>query len=110
MKMTELPGGDNPYASPQAEVPAEVSLEDQRRIEEAARRLVQERQDRSISIQIFVTGILGCLSPIVLIYGLIFLLRRPGPFPLKGLAIAGAVLHGVWSALLALAVAAGALG
>ena len=40
----------------------------------------------------------------IAIYGIIFLLRRPYAFPLKGLAIAGTVLHCAWTALLTLSI------
>jgi predicted RNA-binding Zn-ribbon protein involved in translation (DUF1610 family) len=70
---------------------------------EAARRYSAEKQDRSTAIQIFATSMFGCFSPIVVIYGIVFLLRRPYPFPCKGLAIAGTVIHGCWSMFLILA-------
>ena len=66
-------------------------------VEEAAKRLIAEKQDKTISIQIFVTSLIGCFSPIIFIYGIVFLMRRPYPFPRKGLAIAGTVIHGFWS-------------
>lgn len=75
-------------------------------VAEAARRLVEEKQDKSTSIQIFVTSLLGCFSPIIVIYGLVFLLRRPYPFPCKGLAIAGTVIHGLWTLVLILSIIA----
>jgi len=75
------------------------------RIEEEAKRLVKERQDKSTALQIFITSLFGCFSPIVAIYGLIFLLLRPYPFPRKGLAIAGTILHRIWTALLVVSVA-----
>ena len=75
-------------------------------VAEAARRLVEEKQDKSTSIQIFALSIFGCFAPIVLIYGIIFLVRRPYPFPCKGLAIAGTIIHGLWTALLILSIIA----
>jgi predicted RNA-binding Zn-ribbon protein involved in translation (DUF1610 family) len=69
-------------------------------VEEAAKRLIAEKYDKTTSIQIFVTSLLGCFSPIVFIYGIIFLLRRPYSFPYKGLAIAGTVIHGIWTLLI----------
>jgi rubredoxin len=79
-------------------------------VEEMARRLIEEKQNKSTAIQIFVTSILGCFAPIVLIYGIVFLLRRPYSFPCKGLAIAGTVIHGFWTALLILTIIAQNLG
>jgi hypothetical protein len=73
---------------------------------ERARRIASEKQDKSTAIQIFATSILGCFSPIVVIYGLVFLLRRPYSFPCKGLAIAGTIIHGVWTLVLILRIVA----
>jgi hypothetical protein len=66
-------------------------------VEEAAKRLVEEKYAKTTAIQLFVTGLLGCFSPILVVYGIVFLLRRPYPFPYKGLAIAGTVIHGFWT-------------
>lgn len=65
-------------------------------VEAAARRLMAEQQDKTTALQIFLTGLIGCFSPILAIYGIVFLVRRPYPFPRKGLAIAGTVLHCIW--------------
>jgi predicted RNA-binding Zn-ribbon protein involved in translation (DUF1610 family) len=62
-------------------------------------------QDKTNAIVIFVTSILGCFSPIVAIYGIVFLLRRPYSFPLKWMAIVGTVLHCIWTAFLILSIA-----
>jgi hypothetical protein len=95
----------NPYTPPLPQNPftEAVSQDDmQAQVEEAAKRLLREKQDSTTSWQLLATGIIGCFSPILAIYGIIFLLRRPYPFPLKGLAIAGTVLHCLWTALLIL--------
>lgn len=94
----------NPYTSPQTDAtpPDPNSPEDQARIQAEAKRLLREQQDKTTSWQLLATGILGCCSPILAIYGIIFLLRRPYDFPLKSLAIAGTVLHCVWTVLLLL--------
>jgi len=95
----------NPYASPTADdTPEEAynSPEMQARIQAEAKRLLRQQQDKTTSWQLLATGIIGCFSPILAIYGLVFLLRRPYAFPLKGLAIAGTVLHFVWTGLLVL--------
>ncbi len=68
-----------------------------------------QTQDKTNAIVIFVTSILGCFSPIVAVYGIVFLLRRPYPFPYKGLAIAGTIIHCFWTAILVLSLAAGGL-
>ena len=96
----------NPYASPQTDAtpPNPNSPEEQARIQAEAKRLLKEKQDKTTSWQLLATGILGCFSPILAIYGIIFLLRRPYSFPLKGLAIAGTVLHCVWTAILVLSI------
>lgn len=104
----------NPYqpsqqSNPFADSPAQSGPLDQRAIEEAARQMVREQQDRTTSWQLLATGVIGCMSPILAIYGVIFLLRRPYSFPLKGLAIAGTVLHCLWTLLLVGMVALGAL-
>jgi len=69
-------------------------------VEEAAQRLVAEKHDKTTAIQIFVTSLIGCFSPIIAVYGIIFLMRRPYSFPYKGLAIAGTIIHGCWTLLL----------
>lgn len=69
----------------------------------------EQAQDKTNSIVIFVTSILGCFSPIVAIYGIIFLLRRPYSFPLKWMAIVGTVLHCIWTAILILSFMGGAM-
>jgi predicted RNA-binding Zn-ribbon protein involved in translation (DUF1610 family) len=66
-----------------------------------------QSQDKSNAIVIFVTSLLGCFSPVVAIYGIIFLLRRPYSFPLKWMAIVGTVLHCIWTLLLIMTIAAG---
>ena len=63
-------------------------------------RMMAEKQDRSTAIQIFITSLIGCFSPIIAIYGIIFLLRRPYAFQYKGLAIAGTIIHCCWTLLL----------
>jgi hypothetical protein len=68
-------------------------------VEEAAKRLIAEKYDKTTSIQIFVLSLIGCFSPILAIYGIFFLIRRPYPFPYKGLAIAGTVIHCIWATL-----------
>ena len=95
----------NPYqppksANPFADAPSQAL--DPFAVHEAAKRLIRDKHDKTTSWQLLATGILGCFSPILAIYGLIFLLRRPYSFPLKGLAIAGTVLHCVWTGLLVL--------
>lgn len=65
----------------------------------------EHSQDKTNAIVIFVTSILGCFSPIVAIYGIVFLMRRPYSFPYKGLAIAGTIIHCVWTAVLILRIA-----
>src|SRR5262249_3675465 len=64
-------------------------------------------QDKTNAIVIFVTSILGCFSPIVAIYGTIFLMRRPYSFPCKGLAIAGTIIHCFWALMFLLSFGAG---
>jgi hypothetical protein len=65
------------------------------------------KQDKSNAIALFVTGLLGCFSPIALIFGIVFLVRRPYQFPLKWMAIVGTILHGLWTGLLVLSIASG---
>ena len=90
------------------ELTEELGPEYQYQIEQAAARLVREKQDNSTAIQIFITGLLGCLAPVVAIYGTIFLLlRRSYSFPNKGLAIAGTILAWVWTLLLVAMIVAG---
>jgi hypothetical protein len=76
------------------------ALADPTRIEEAARRLKREKYDKTTALEIFITGFLCCFSPIIVIYATVFLLLRPYEFPRKGLAIAGTVLHWLWTVVL----------
>lgn len=46
---------------------------------------------------IFATSLLGILAPVVAVYAIIFLLRHPTAFPRRRLAVAGAILHGLWT-------------
>jgi DNA-directed RNA polymerase subunit M/transcription elongation factor TFIIS len=69
-------------------------------VEEAAKRLIAEKYDKTTALQIFLTSLIGCFSPILAIYGIIFLLQRPYPFPRKGLAIVGTVLHCFWTLII----------
>ena len=68
----------------------------------------EDKQDKQTALLLFITGLLGCFSPILAIYGIVFLVKRPYPFPRKGLAIAGTVLHCLWALLTILSIAAGA--
>lgn len=60
----------------------------------------KEKKDSSDAIALFVTGLLGCFSPICAIFGTVFLVKRPYPFRNKGLAIAGTILHWFWTVVL----------
>lgn len=93
----------NPYQPPQSNNPFTYTPDaalDSFAVQEAAKRMLRDKHDQTTSWQLLVTGILGCFSPILAIYGLIFVLRRPYSYPLKGLAIAGTVLHCIWTGLL----------
>ncbi|MBW3539867.1 MAG: hypothetical protein KY476_06325 [Planctomycetes bacterium] len=68
--------------------------------ERSAEALAQEKQDSQTSLLLLITGIIGCFSPILAIYGIVFLSKRSHDFPRKGLAIAGTVLHCLWSVFL----------
>lgn len=76
------------------------SDDDQQRIREEAKRLMREERDKTTALQIFLTGLIGCFAPVVAIYGTIFLLMRPEPFPRKTLAVIGTVLHWFWTLLM----------
>jgi hypothetical protein len=67
---------------------------------DAAKRMAAEKSNRTTSILLFVMGLIGCFSPICAIYGIVFLVQRPYPFPYKGLAIAGTILHCLWTLIL----------
>ena len=97
-----------PSANPFADRPMAESL-DSAAIQEAAKRLVRDQHDKTTSWQLLATGVIGCFSPILAIYGIVFLLRRPYSFPLKTLAVIGTVLHCLWTLLLVLAVASSSL-
>jgi len=87
----QAPQSSNPYQAPQTPLTAFVESK-------------QQKEDRSTSIVLFITGLLGCLSPICAVYGIVFLVKRPYAFPLKWMAIAGTVFHCLWSAYLVLVV------
>jgi hypothetical protein len=67
---------------------------------DSAKRMAAESSNRTSAILLFVTGLLGCFSPILVVYGIVFLVQRPYPFANKGLAIAGTILHGIWTLVL----------
>jgi len=87
----------NPFADQPLSVPA---ASDSAAIQEAAKRMLRDQHDKTTSWQLLATGIIGCFSPLLAIYGIIFLLRRSYSFPLKTLAIIGTVLHCIWTILL----------
>lgn len=64
-------------------------------------------EESKIALQIFITGLLGCFSPIVAIYGIVFLIRHPHDYPRKTLAIIGTVLHCFWTAFLIFRITSG---
>lgn len=105
----------NPYQPPNSPNPfADQMLghsNDPRAVEEAAKRMLRDKHDKTTSWQLLITGIIGCFSPILSVYGIIFLLRRSYSFPTKTLAVIGTVLHCLWTLLLiasvALSIAAG---
>lgn len=81
-----MPTGPNPYTPPTQGLhrepqPSEAELN----------RLTLE------ATNIFATRLLGILAPVVTVYAIIFLLRHPKAFPRRRLAIAGAILHGLWT-------------
>jgi predicted RNA-binding Zn-ribbon protein involved in translation (DUF1610 family) len=63
----------------------------------------------STPILLFVTSLLGCFSPILAIYGTVYLVNRPYSFKYKGLAIAGTAIHWVWTLLIVASFVLGAL-
>ena len=69
-----------------------------------------QKQDNTTPILIFVTSLMGCFSPIIAIYGTIWLVNRPYAFKYKGLAIAGTVIHWVWTLLLLAGFVLGSVG
>ena len=90
------PSSTNPFAAPMQTTPSPSAVTDEY-IKAEAERLMKQKLSTTTAWQLFATGIIGCFSPILAIYGTVFLLRRPEPFPLKGLAIAGVVLHWIWT-------------
>ncbi len=78
-------------------------------VEEAAKRLAAEKHDKTTAIEIFLTSLFGCFAPIIAIYGIVFLMRRPYAFKYKGLAIAGTIIHCCWTLLLIVSLVLGQL-
>lgn len=66
-------------------------------------------EESKIALQIFITGLLGCFSPFVAIYGIVFLIRHPHDYPRKTLAIIGTLLHCFWTAFLIFRITSGNL-
>ncbi|HSG68761.1 MAG TPA: hypothetical protein VLA12_00015 [Planctomycetaceae bacterium] len=66
-------------------------------IEQLVEEKIKLKQDSEIAMQIFVTGLIGCFAPIIAIYGIIFLIRRPYDYPRKSLAVAGTIFHCIWA-------------
>ena len=59
-------------------------------------RVNREKQDSSTAVQILFLVLMPCFSPIVAVYGLVFLTTRRYAFPNKHLAVAGTILHWIW--------------
>jgi hypothetical protein len=68
-------------------------------IERLVEKKIKQKQDSDTALQLFLTGLIGCFSPILAIYGIIFLIRRPYDYPRKTLAIVGTVLHCIWGSI-----------
>jgi hypothetical protein len=68
------------------------------------------KQDNTTPILIFVTSLIGCFSPIIAIYGTVWLVNRPYPFKYKGLAIAGTAIHWFWTLIMVAGFVLGSMG
>jgi hypothetical protein len=82
----------------------EPSEEEQERIEAAAKKILRQRHESTTALQLFLTGLIACMSPICAIYGVCFLLMHRDPFPRKWMAVAGTILHWIWTAVLAFSI------
>lgn len=60
-------------------------------------RFNQEQQDAATAVQILFTALFPCFAPIVAVYGLIFLTSRRYQFRNRNLAVAGTIIHWVWT-------------
>lgn len=69
-------------------------------IEQLVEEKIKLKQDNDTAFQLLLTGIIGCFSPILAIYGIIFLIRRPYAFPRKTMAVIGTILHCIWALIL----------
>lgn len=78
---------------------------EQERIEAAAKKLLRQRYESTTALQLFLTGLIACVSPVCAIYGICFLVAHPDPFPRRWMAVAGTVLHWIWTVLLAVSLA-----
>ena len=90
------PPSENPFAAP-VQPDSVHSAVTQAEIEAEAKRLMRQKHSTTTAWQLFATGIIGCFAPVLAIYGTIFLIRRPEPFPLRRLAVAGVILHWIWT-------------
>lgn len=101
---------ENPYQSPSSPNPfADKSTPpssgiDPRVLQAAVEQALRDKHDATVALQILVTSVIGCFAPIIFLYGLIFLLTRSYPFPRKWMAIAGTVLHFIWTIIYAVAI------
>ncbi len=60
----------------------------------------REEQDSTTALKILFTALIPCFAPFVAVYGLVFLTTRRYPFRNKNLAVAGTILHWVWTTAL----------
>ncbi len=77
---------NNPYAPPNTQSSVERQLS-----EEELNKL------KTNATNIFATGLFGILAPVVAVYSVVFLLRNQMAFPRRRLAVAGTILHCLWT-------------
>jgi len=93
----------NPFAPPETSQllqPARGSEDFDEDVQAAAAVLLKEKQDFETCGTLLTAGIIPCLAPVAVIYGIVFLWTRPREFPGRGRAIVGTVLCGIWTAII----------
>ncbi len=86
IRLHSMPSDANPYTPPNSQSSLEPQLTE-----------ADLSKLKTNATNIFATGLFGILAPVVAIYSVVFLLRNRTAFPRRRLAVAGAILHCLWT-------------
>ena len=81
-----MPSDTNPYAPHNSRSSLEPQLTEE-----------DFNKTKTNATNIFATGLFGILAPVVAVYSVVFLLKYRMAFPRRRLAVAGAILHCLWT-------------